>query len=1038
MHHTDRFHAGLDPRSRFQPPRHYIYKAGEDADDDALPSPLLTDTLGEDIPGRQVRFALRYTDTAILVNAEVEDNNPVIAPEREVSSPKFWEQDHIEFRLLPDASRDLDQVQVILAASGKVMIARSGEQAVPLTANSFCNDDGWGLDAELPFDKLGLAPPKAGDTLKGVIAHVRWGNNYAEICTAAPTQLGFNHAERFLSFVFEETRPAVCLKQIRLAPGVLATRANTADVCLQNTTDQVIEGALQIRREPGPDVDGHTRTIPCALQPGATTVPADLELERSLFTRFAIAFRHPDGRSVDLGAISLRAGIPEEHGVDTDKLEHPYVFFDREGLEALRQKAEKPVFKPVVADMYPTEKDFDTSDIPESPEDVDLRLTRRCAGWSRVANESMLKHGASGNRPHLNYIWNHLSEEGQEAARKVAKTAGRDEEAVDVLIDAFNAVLEKRDFYNPDVFSEQRIPEDTREALESRRDQLSNRELFKHNRVVLQSSIECIAEFKTNLVSRGVTLAQKWLLSGDDRVLEPATRCLAAADACMILDTKIGLKTSGLCGSLGFTYDTVASRLSEEQRQVWLRIMHRFLKLYLNSARERHWDITALPNAGPVSNGNGGILAMALLNEFPAEAAEALWFARKYVWNWLDYCSGTDGGNTEGVQYWQYGTSNFLRLGVAIERLLGHDDGLLSHPAIRNTMNNVVVSLSNDGATHGFNDTIPLPVGSIIAWFCAGRFDDDFALWYGDHVQRKFLERRAQDKPTPYMGTGFFALLFRPDVPEQFEQPPVPTWFALHDIEYGIMRSGTNYDCKLVAGVKGSRPPYTHHNQLDTGSYFIHLDGERLLIDPGYYKGQPKDHSLPIIDGVAPAQPTAYVGKLSGWERDDIRYQACEATAAYRGAAERVVRHVLMVGEEAVVLLDDLKPAKPHAQVLTQYQCGGVTTALGAGRHILITGQKTELAFQLLNAPDLTLELHEERDLHDTHWGYHFADCRMFPVTGTYIPDPNTPLITVFLPGNGRQKAELQQENNRELSVVLPSGRAFTFLQTVCGWMLDA
>ena len=69
-------------------------------------------------------------------------------------------------------------------------------------------------------------------------------------------------------------------------------------------------------------------------------------------------------------------------------------------------------------------------------------------------------------------------------------------------------------------------------------------------------------------------------------------------------------------------------------------------------------------------------------------------------------------------------------------------------------------------------------------------------------------------------------LLYRPTLPEITEQPPLPTAFKLDSIEYSIARSGTNHDCALVAGLKGSRPPYTHHNQPDTGSFFVLLNDE--------------------------------------------------------------------------------------------------------------------------------------------------------------------------------------------------------------------
>ena len=159
--HTDHLHAGLEPRSRFQPPRHYVYRADDGNGNAApLPSPLLTDMMGEDIPEREIRFGLSYTDSAFLLTAHVADANPVIAPEREATSPKFWEQDHIEFRLLPNPRRDLDQIQVILAASGKVLIARTGQDPVALECTANSDEAGWALEAQLPFEKLGIRAPE--------------------------------------------------------------------------------------------------------------------------------------------------------------------------------------------------------------------------------------------------------------------------------------------------------------------------------------------------------------------------------------------------------------------------------------------------------------------------------------------------------------------------------------------------------------------------------------------------------------------------------------------------------------------------------------------------------------------------------------------------------------------------------------------------------------------------------------------------------------------------------------------------------------
>ena len=98
---------------------------------------------------------------------------------------------------------------------------------------------------------------------------------------------------------------------------------------------------------------------------------------------------------------------------------------------------------------------------------------------------------------------------------------------------------------------------------------------------------------------------------------------------------------------------------------------------------------------------------------------------------------------------------------------------------------------------------------------------------------RVYLDLVARNKPTAYQPDPLLSLLYRADLPLQHQQPSLPLCYVQEDIQYGILRSTNNYDCRLEAGIKGSRPPYTHHNQPDTGSFYLNVRGERLLIDPG-------------------------------------------------------------------------------------------------------------------------------------------------------------------------------------------------------------
>ena len=1027
-------HAGLEPRNGFLPPQIPVFRL--DGQPSELPGvPVLTDLRGEDIPEGRRRICVGCTDSEFVIHADIAETNLVVFPDCEPDSPNFWRQDHIEFRVLPDPGRDLDQSQVILAASGKVLVGGPGTAFDGVHATVERTAEGWSLDARVPFSALALPALKHGDCVRGVVAHCRWGEGYFEPAACTACQLGFPQADRFAEFAIRGSADTVTLEQAALPTGPLPEGPVRPAVTLRNRSQADVRGTLGVTHETAAEVDARTEAIPCILSPGTNVLVPQLSLTRPLYGRFRLRFTDTLGHVTDLGAVTLRAGVSRRHGISSDKLQHPYLHFNERELAELRSKAALPAFESVAGELSLAENDLSTEDLPDSMADLSLELKPSHGGWFRVCRESLLRDGANARKASSARIWSLLSEEGKEAARRVVESVDEDKDAVARLLKAFNEMLARPDFYDAEAFANVAFDPTARAELEDPQRDLDERRLFLNNRKVFQGAIECVHQFGAHYVNKAAGLFNKWSLSGDRRVIDVATRYLEAADKCMILEPHINLHTGMLCGSVGLAYDAFAPHLSDEQRAIWLRVAKRLLDLYLDSSRKPHWDCVCIPNANPVANGGGGRLGLALLNEYPEEAAEALWHARRNIWNWLDYCCGTRGGNTEGVQYWQYGTSNFLSFALALEHVTGSDDGLLSHPAITKTLNMIRVSLSNDGATHGMNDTIPSPVGSPIAYFCAGRFGDDFALWYGDHAERTLRKRREAGKPAPYTSTAFWTLLNRPAVPECFTPPVLPTTYVLDDIHYGILRSAPRYDCALVAGMKGSRAPYTHHNQPDTGAFYIHVRGERLLIDPGYYKGQPDCHNLPYIGGTAPFQPAATTGLLCGFQAGRIHGLSCDATAAYREAATRVLRHLIMVDGQGIILLDDiLVPPGADATVVTQLQCGGRTRESNQARTVLNEGEIAHLRIDALTIPELRFDLQPERSLKDVHWGYSFADCRHFPVTASYQARADQPLVLAFQDAGDDAPAPTVEQVDGRLVVHMPDGTAVPFIQTTRGW----
>ena len=132
---------------------------------------------------------------------------------------------------------------------------------------------------------------------------------------------------------------------------------------------------------------------------------------------------------------------------------------------------------------------------------------------------------------------------------------------------------------------------------------------------------------------------------------------------------------------------------------------------------------------------------------------------------------------------------------------------------------------------------------------------------------------------------------------------------------------------------------------------------------------------------------------------------------------------IAVVGNEGVVLLDDIDAA---GKVLTQFQAGAQPLPARRGFKI------ADIRLAVLTRPDLKLTVQPERSLHDTHWGYHFSKCRLFPVTGSYRVDEHQPLLVTFtaataVPPTCRRSAD-------RLSVRFSSGRQVVFFYSNKQW----
>ena len=1023
-------HAGVAPRNRFLPPRTLVGRLHRDTREAWMRLPAVaafTDMGGERFSAR-VAARLAYDDHGLHLHARVFEPVMTAKPSLPLDSAQFWMQDHVELRFLRDVHRDLDQVQFITVSDGRAWDNQAlwRKPGVVMT-RGWRTADGWAVRLTVPFAALGVATPDSGCVWRGIVAHTRWADGHADIVCSSATELGFAQADRFGEWAFADDTGSVTLESIGSASG------QEVKLRLSNTARRTLAGRLRVRHEQGTD-GSNAHSVPVRLTPGVNCVAVTLPREYPLFTRHAFDWVD-EKQARELGAVSLRDPMPVLAPMAA-AMSHPYLAFDAAGLRDLRAKARHAPFVALTRGLRISEADLTGCDLPDPSSAALPRVTAGCLNWFRVAKETMVRDGEGGLKPAAQRLWALQSDDARSAWRRIVADVMPPEAEVRLLIDELNGLLARRDFYDAVAFGSVSLPEEGRRMLGRGTEALRDDEVFRLNRMLLQGSVECLHNYRMDLAFRPGELWAKWLATGEPRLVATATKAVRAALKLTLFGHEIHLHEGMAAGSLALAYDAFYPHLARGDRAPWQELLQRLLHLYLDTARASRWTVTTIANANPVGNGGCGLAALALWREHPALTSECLGFVRTNLRLWLDYCQGVDGGNTEGAQYWQYGVDNFLRFAVALERVTGSDDGLLSHPSIRNGMNMIRASLCNDGALHGINDTVPMPIGSTLAWFLAGHFGDAFGLWYGDHALRWCQAREADGKTVVYRPGTAEMLLYRPDVPEVVASPPLPEAFALHSIAYGIVRSGPEFDCRWTAGLKGSRPPYTHHNQADTGAFFADLRGERLLIDPGYYKPEATDHSLPLIGGHGPLPSAGWMGAIVACElHGDLRYLAVDATGAYKGAADRVVRHLVLAGDEGIVLLDDIVAAAP---VTMQYQCGGVPALAKGGRSLMIAGQRARLMLEWVGGPKRRVEVRHERSLHDVHWGYHFANCRMFPVSAGYAADEFSPLVTVLTDITRRQAASSRVDTNGPvLSVRLPSGRRVGFVHVAGRWQWD-
>jgi len=486
-------------------------------------------------------------------------------------------------------------------------------------------------------------------------------------------------------------------------------------------------------------------------------------------------------------------------------------------------------------------------------------------------------------------------------------------------------------------------------------------------------------------------------------------------------------------GAMAVAYDTLYPELADQTRKKMKAYLKRALNDHLSSMDS--WAYDNPSNTVPTQAGAAGLAALALMWEVP-KAKKAVKQTRNRLADFASDAMSPDGGYIEGVFYWDFGVGYYLWFAHALHQTTGNDE-LIQHPLLKKQHRFVETMIAGDGHFLPFNDAQPQLIGYPVCADLGSRFDHPLMLWLADFMASR-MAGKARGPNVEVESRGAFkalAALLRGTKSGPRNFPGVPLVSHLEKMEWGVMRSDRSYVPNLVVGVKGSGGTLSHHKQSDPGSFTFYAGGEMFLLDPGYHKPDATSHTLPLINGKGPGKKGGKIVKAS--KSRERRVMVLDASRAY-GTAKRMRRTIVMLGDRAVVVLDDIVPSGEN-RIKAQYQAAHETRINRNPTFALINGRKVRV-FLWTFGPDLTLKS-RKRTFGDSWVFQNMAEDGRITwqtLSGSYRASSDNPLVTVLLPvSRGRKTARPRFENTGDtIRLALPGGSGVEFSKTEDGWTL--
>ncbi len=353
--------------------------------------------------------------------------------------------------------------------------------------------------------------------------------------------------------------------------------------------------------------------------------------------------------------------------------------------------------------------------------------------------------------------------------------------------------------------------------------------------------------------------------------------------------------------TVAFGYDALKPHLTAAQRERCVSTLRDVgLPQYLKALELHDWWENCDFNWGAAIHGNAGLAALAIRDEAPELSARVLKEVKTRLRTVINsFYPG--GGYTEGVMYqggcigWM---SDFI---IALHRLEGDTLGLLENKDFHDTITTWQYLKGGDERPYNFSN---VDAGT-------NEWGITQVFWWADKLKRPdwshFQEQTLRDwRDTHACNYDVEAFFFRQ--PFQPVTPPVTAGVKHFQGIDWLTWKGAKSWLGFRSGFNGG-----NHNNKDLGSFILGYGTERFLIDPGYGAWMTEQHNAVTVRGQQ--QTDAATAKITTMKPlPNGFYLKCELTEGFPHALQHFRRHLLLLDDQHLLVLDDILGRGPRPQ----------------------------------------------------------------------------------------------------------------------------